>query len=431
MKMVRVGFHLHNDGQETVDCSRIIYGNPGIGGAEYAIIAIAYMLSVDKNDIEVRLYAHKQGIFPSGLEYNVCNNVENAVTIASQDNLDYFVIDYKRLPHELVCKYKALNFVVWAHNFIVAKDFDFYYKHPNIARIINVGCEQRDLYCDHPMADRLDYIYNGVLMQSIDKYDVINHPFEKRNLNVAYVGSLVPAKGFDLLASAWPAVLAKVPDAQIFVVGSGKLYNRNSVLGKWNIADEKFENKFMKHITNDNQVLPSVHFLGVLGEEKNDLLLKCRVGVPNPSGNTETFGFTAIEMQSMGCNITTMKCSGYLDTVFTKRYLYYNSNNLAKNIIKLLLQKEHDYNEVYSFIKQNFSFDKIVLEWEQLFKEALPGHKLLHPYSIKKNPFYRLKFIKLGLRGMKFRFNFLNQLPTIEYFLQHSWDKVLWHINNK
>ena len=74
----------------------------------------------------------------------------------------------------------------------------------------------------------------------------------------------------------------------------------------------------MKHITNDNQVLPSVHFLGVLGEEKNDLLLKCRVGVPNPSGNTETFGFTAIEMQSMGCNITTMKCSGYLDTVFTK-----------------------------------------------------------------------------------------------------------------
>ncbi|MCB6981976.1 glycosyltransferase, partial [Bacteroides uniformis] len=68
--------------------------------------------------------------------------------------------------------------------------------------------------------------------------------FEKRNLNVAYVGSLVPAKGFDLLASAWPAVLAKVPDAQLFVVGSGKLYNRNSVLGKWNIADEKFENKF-------------------------------------------------------------------------------------------------------------------------------------------------------------------------------------------
>ena len=93
--MVRVGFHLHNDGQETVDCSRIIYGNPGIGGAEYAIIAIAYMLSVDKNDIEVRLYAHKQGIFPSGLEYNVCNNVENAVTIASQDNLDYFVIVFR------------------------------------------------------------------------------------------------------------------------------------------------------------------------------------------------------------------------------------------------------------------------------------------------------------------------------------------------
>ena len=57
-----------------------------------------------------------------------------------------------------------------------------------------LGVNKEICTVDHPMADRLDYIYNGVLMQSIDKYDVINHPFEKRNLNVAYVGSLVPAK---------------------------------------------------------------------------------------------------------------------------------------------------------------------------------------------------------------------------------------------
>ncbi len=42
-------------GKKRLIVTRIIYGNPGIGGAEYAIIAIAYMLSVDKNDIEVRL----------------------------------------------------------------------------------------------------------------------------------------------------------------------------------------------------------------------------------------------------------------------------------------------------------------------------------------------------------------------------------------
>ncbi len=100
----------------------------------------------------------------------------------------------------------------------------------------------------------------------------------------------------------------------------------------------------MKHITNDKSGSSICTFSGSLGEEKNDFAIKkCRVGVPNPSGNTETFGFTAIEMQSMGVISLLMKCSGYLDTVFTKRYLYYNSNNLAKNIIKLLLQKEHDY----------------------------------------------------------------------------------------
>ena len=38
--MVRVGFHLHNDGQETVDCSRIIYGNPGIGGQSMRLLLL-------------------------------------------------------------------------------------------------------------------------------------------------------------------------------------------------------------------------------------------------------------------------------------------------------------------------------------------------------------------------------------------------------
>ena len=42
-----------------------------------------------------------------------------------------------------------------------------------------------------------------------------------RDRLVAYVGKLIVSKGVDLLAAAWPLVLARVPDAKLVVVGFG------------------------------------------------------------------------------------------------------------------------------------------------------------------------------------------------------------------
>ena len=42
-----------------------------------------------------------------------------------------------------------------------------------------------------------------------------------RDRHVAFVGKLIVSKGIDLLAAAWPLVLAEVPDARLVVVGFG------------------------------------------------------------------------------------------------------------------------------------------------------------------------------------------------------------------
>jgi glycosyltransferase involved in cell wall biosynthesis len=42
-----------------------------------------------------------------------------------------------------------------------------------------------------------------------------------RDRHVAFVGKLIVSKGVDLLAAAWPLVLAAVPDARLVVVGFG------------------------------------------------------------------------------------------------------------------------------------------------------------------------------------------------------------------
>ncbi|MBI5103409.1 MAG: glycosyltransferase, partial [Solirubrobacterales bacterium] len=42
-----------------------------------------------------------------------------------------------------------------------------------------------------------------------------------RDRHVAFVGKLIVSKGVDLLAAAWPLVLAQVPDARLVIVGFG------------------------------------------------------------------------------------------------------------------------------------------------------------------------------------------------------------------
>ena len=46
---------------------------------------------------------------------------------------------------------------------------------------------------------------------------------DKAPTSVIFLGSLTPRKGFDLLLSAWPAVIAESPHARLRVIGTGEL----------------------------------------------------------------------------------------------------------------------------------------------------------------------------------------------------------------
>lgn len=79
-----------------------------------------------------------------------------------------------------------------------------------------------------------------------------------------------------MIAKAWKTVLAAVPDAKLNVIGAGNLYDRNSKLGKYGIAEESYENSFMPYLTEKfeedgeikERILPSVKFWGLMGVEK-------------------------------------------------------------------------------------------------------------------------------------------------------------------
>lgn len=289
-------------------------------------------------------------------------------------------------------------------------ELDYYANNPAIYQIVHVSREQNDLYRDHKSFQKSSYIYNCVPLDDIKK-KVGNHPYHKRRNIVTYIGSVVPFKGLHLLAMAWPEILRQVPDAELYIIGSGKLYNSHSTMGQYGIAEENYEKLLLKYLSHEGKILPSVHFMGIMGKEKEAILLQTKVGVPNPSGITETFGLSAVEMQMLGANVTTIRCPGYLDTV-VNGVLYSNRKKLAENVVYLLNHNINRYEEGINYFEANFSHDAVATRWEHLLCNGfLPADKKT------ANLTYRCKYAKEGLRRLKRLFPFLYALPPLERVL--------------
>lgn len=364
---MKIAFFVPNSNISKVDFTSVENGNPGVGGSEYSAILIATALS-ERGNVDVILLSEKPSTFPKSLKWLACDSLARAIKTSKKLGIDYVVVDGKLLTKDIVCRFSDIKFIAWANTFVSPSYYEFYARHDNVVTIVNVGKEELEQTKNTLIYSKSCFIYNAVPTTIKDEFKDVLLPNADRPNNVCYIGSLHPAKGFQYLAQAWPSVINRVPDAQLFVIGSGKLYGRNAKLGEWGIAEESFEKDFMPYIVENGEIIDSVHFLGILGKEKYDVLSKCKVGVPNPSGVSETFGYTAVEMEFMDCQVTTIKCAGYLDTVCDKTNLYSNTDELADYIVRLLKNDSYDNKVVLEYIKQ-FSVEKIAEDWEMFFFE--------------------------------------------------------------
>lgn len=373
--MIKIAFYLDNHITSSVDCRDVSHGNPGIGGAVYAMLVLVDLLSRGK-DKDQQYYMFAESI--DNLPQNI-NKVKTPTKESLSENLRNFGIDILVINKIGAASLDKVFFdaissndvrvIIWDHCFIPYKGLLDYSRNPKVTRIVAVGKEQYYTWCDHPIYKKATYIYN---ICEYPKY--VTTPFNKRGNNVVYIGSIVPLKGLHLLTTAWPSILKKVPDAQLYIIGGGNLYNKEAKLSKYGITEYFYEKKLLKPILSNGKIIDSVHFCGIMGKEKIDILNKCKVGVPNPGGLTETFGFTAIEMQLAGCLVTTRKCPGYLDTVCqTTGLLYDNKKSLVDCVVKLLNRKDNTIQTANSFIKEKFNTKNILKQWIELFSDVYVG----------------------------------------------------------
>lgn len=416
--MIKVAFYINNNSISNIDCTSILDSNPGIGGTEYLFYYTVYKLQLRSEcTLNITLLTSSECKLPQGYKYQMVGSKTEAIEYCIKNNIKVLVVKYEEkdyFPNIFSRITNDIKIYIWAHNIIPNHILTIIAKTKSIRKIINVGKEQLDLYRDHLAFNKSTYIYNSINIKSIKFYQQHSIPFQQRQNEITYLGSLVPIKGFHLLAEAWPNILKAYPDAHLNIIGSGNVYGK-AQLGKYGIAEENYEKVFMPYLTNSNgEILPSVTFYGKLGEEKNKILAKTKIGVPNPSGYSETFCLSAIEMELYGCRIVTKKYVGFLDTVPSSGgVLFKHENALATTIIKELQQKENNlYNETYNFIYNNFNTDKIISEW----CKVLIDDSYINDNKIV-NPQYNFKNLREKNRKVKSFLPFGFLLPTIDNYI--------------
>lgn len=388
---MHIGIYINNENIADVNCKNLLLGNPGIGGTEYCILLLAQVYKMYYSNNKVTLFVANQGNLPEVDNYVIVNDIDDLPERAKEEGIDILVVSavYNGMPLPQSffnhIDEKKVKTILWGHNFYLS-DFCNKICRCEYARAnVFVGRQQYDRYIDHAVIKKSTYIYNMYPETGeLHREKIENHA-------VTYIGSLVPTKGFHLLADIWKTILKEVPDATLNVVGSGKLYGRNSKLGKYNIAEESYEEQFMSGLTDDEgNILPSVHFFGVLGVEKNDVIRDTCVGVVNPTGRTETFGISALDFESMNVPVVTIAKGGFLDTVLNEKtgLLYGHKNDFAKDIITLL--KNDKLNEQYGRagvqLSKEFTPNKIIKEWNRLFLKVLNDEEMeyMKPNSFMK-----------------------------------------------
>ena len=420
----RVAFFFENGGLAGFDCREIGKGNPGLGGTAYMFYVVAWLLASRDNGIEVTLMTTNEGRFPDCLSVVRVESLAVAVRRCRECGIEYLITKYSdghRQQPTLFATPTGVKLIIWCHNFASQKMLDFYAKSINVERLICVGREQMDRYRDHRAFRKSDYIYNCVDTSVVTPQmeALTEQEFNSRAHKVCYIGAVIPAKGLHLLTAVWRQVLERVPDAELYVMGNGALYGGNPKLGPWDLAEPAYEYKVLAPVMKDGQLLPSVHLMGIVGgKEKFELLRQARVGVPNPSGETETFCISAIEMQLMGARIASKRCPGYLDTVRNGR-LVETKSELADCIVSQLQEPTTDYERTLADIRQRFSLEAVAKDWEELFLEAIPEGRHLHAILPLANPEFEHKQWKERLRRWKERCGWLQEvLPTIDRFYE-------------
>nr|ADD96633.1 hypothetical protein [uncultured organism MedDCM-OCT-S12-C71] len=312
-------------------------------------LLMATELSKDAS-FDVYFYVERATKLPDELRVVACGSLDAALKMAGDAELDFFVTDvtvqYQRMKH-LVKQYESnnLNVIVRLGLIPSSKILNLLSESTSIKSVIAVEQTVFDILRDHPVSKKMHVVQNSIPLQMYKQHypkDISSDCVE-----ITYLGSLVPQKGFGLLAKIWKQILEQHPFAVLNVIGTGQVYGLGDKMGKWGIAEETFESELRKHLMDsDGNPHRSVIFHGILGSNKAKVIENSTVGIANPSGATETFCLSAVELQAGGLPVIAGARYGLNDTVIDGQtgFLVKGEERLKKKLLYLLSNPDVAFN---------------------------------------------------------------------------------------
>lgn len=390
-------------------------GNPGIGGTPYCFLMLAKYYSITYQNDDIFFY-HQVENFQNrySTEYEVVKvNPTNIGEQCVKDKIDFLILTlsrYRSVADKL--EKQGIKCIVWVHNFLTYDNLLLLRRNISATRVVFVGKEQYDRYIDDSVINKSVCIMN---MYNTECAEYVRTDPHTRN--VTYVGAIVPGKGFHYLAKCWRTILKAVPDAKLYVMGSGALYDNGKKLGKYGIAEEAYERQFIKYLLDDDgSIIPSVHFLGIVSTEKISYFQKTRVGIVNPTAKTEICPISVLEMASCGIPVVSKNKNGMPDVIKNglTGILVNNSSDFCSAVTRLLLN--NDLNQSYGsaardFVKHSFDPYSIVQEWHTMF-ENIKNNVLPIYQRPNENYMNNYKFLRVLNRNIK-TFSLMKWLPSI------------------
>ncbi len=367
---MKVAFFLDNNGMKNRIIENLHLGNPGIGGTEYTFFNMVIALSKRK-DMDIVFYLTAGQIIKYDIKIVFVRDIYMAVDRAKEDQCGIFVARNNQ-PLELYnyVDQRQMPLVIWAHNYN-QRELNWVRNSQYTRRYVCVSRAQLETnwhLCPH---QKCIYIFVGIADSQI-----ADKPSRHEEHYVVCQGALEEQKGFHILAKIWPEIHTKVPEAILHVIGSGKLYNDSSVMGKYGLAEKKYEEKFMKYLTDEKgNIDPSVIFHGKMDDvmEKNRLIKQASVGVLNLTGASECCPLSGAEMQALGVPLVTTVKYGCRDVVQNKvsGYTVKNEKEAVKRIVELLTDNNKNaklsYNAIL-FTRERFDSETSYEKWAEMLK---------------------------------------------------------------
>ncbi len=420
-KRIKIGVYLPNGRIKDVHLENPERGNPGIGGTQFLLFSLPYYLNkYYSNKFDFVYFVENEKSISSGCKIILVNSLIDTAQKAKDTSCDIIIFrpNYDKESISFLKRIKELKIksIAWMHNTPIFL-LNQLHRNKYIIRCVCVGREQYESLRDHPIIYKLSMIFNAV-----DSSNVPDNLNIRKTKSVVFLGSLEFAKGFHFLAKLWKHILKIHPDAELFVIGSGKLYDRNQKFGNLGVANEKYEKMFSKNVLNeDGNIHPSVNFLGVLGEEKFEIMSKGCVGFTNNPNVRETFCLSAVEFQLCGTPVVSKAYGGLLDTVEHEisGFLVKNKQGFIRSIDKLLSDRKLSSkmgNKGREIVSKKFNYKNISKDWVNLFNDVISDSKICILEN-DQSDINQLRKIRESFRLLKIKCFVFRMLPPSIYIL--------------